>query len=147
MNQITEFLSSTSDPGATQRAASAKDDYVRVLNALYAQIKDWLKESIDANLVTGISAGEIQITEQLTGAYLAPEISFNAAATNIRLTPKGFFIIGANGRVDAHSNKGRHAMLIYVNNEWHLVNPTTGKTRSKLTESTFLDLLKYLVGS
>ena len=147
MNQITEFLSSNSDPDATQRAVSAKDDYIEVVGLLYAQVKEWLKESIEANLVTGISAGEIQITEQLTGAYLAPEMSFNAAATNIRLIPKGFFVIGANGRVDAHSSKGRHAMLVYVDNQWHLVNPTTRETLSTLTESTFLDLLKYLVGS
>lgn len=147
MNEISQFLSSQSNDAATTKAKSRAEQYLIATDDLYSHIETWLKDSIDNGFVSGLTRRSIDLMEQVSGSYGAPELTFNVATTTVRFVPKGANILGAEGRIDAQSSKGRHALIVLIDKKWHVVDPVHKQKRSELSESGFLELLKHLLGS
>lgn len=144
MNSITQYLESKKISTDFAAIESKKNEWIKALDTLYSQIKDWLGESIEQGAVTDFYSGEIQIVEERTGAYLVPEISFTTANTTIRFIPKGTYVISADGRVDVHATSGRSATLIVQKGQWFFINPGTHR-HPTFDEGTFLELLRFLL--
>jgi len=147
MNDISHFLSSQSDTAAVTKANTRAERYLSATDALYSRIESWLKDSIDSGFVTGFVRRPIPLMEQVSGSYSAPELVFSAATTSIRFIPKGANVMGAEGRIDAQSSRGRHALIVLIDGSWHFVDPVTKLKRSEMSESGFLELLKHLMGN
>src|SRR5437016_9153408 len=61
-----------------------------------------------------VRASLVQIEEELTGPYAVPSLEVSIPTkTDIRLVPKGIYLIGAKGRVDARSRLGTE-ILVWV---------------------------------
>lgn len=147
MNDISQFLSTQNDDQAVSMVKSRTDRYLAATEKLYSDIEAWLRDSIDRGFATGFTRRPIPLMEQISGTYNAPELMFNVGTTSIRFVPKGANIMGADGRVDAQSSKGRHALIVLTGGAWHLVDTATKRKQAELSEKEFLQLLKHLIGS
>jgi len=85
--------------------------YVARLQSLYSSVENWLRQrDPDATF----TVGEVELNERRTQRYVAPELTVRLAGRpEIRLIPKGIFMVGAQGRVDVQSELGRE-ILVWV---------------------------------
>jgi len=82
-----------------------KDTYLSFLDALYKDVKDFLKEYI-ANGKIIVTERQIEIDEEGTGKYTANLLEIVIGKHPVQLVPIGTQLIGCKGRVDMKGRKG-----------------------------------------
>ena len=84
--------------------------YERRINDLYDLVEKAVRRIDQATKV--VRTSPVQINEQLTGPYTVPSLEVSIPGKpGIRLVPKGIYIIGARGRVDARSRLGTQVLV------------------------------------
>ena len=87
------------------------DQYLSRLDDLYASVKDWL---LVCEPQARLRETTVELAEKLTGPYKAKSLEIGRPGkTAVRLVPRGMFMVGAHGRVDARSRLGRE-ILVWV---------------------------------
>lgn len=85
------------------------EQYHGRLDELYRSVADWVRSREPSAKFTETV---VELAEQSIGAYKAKSFEIaRPGKTAIRLIPKGIFIIGAHGRVDATSRLGREILV------------------------------------
>jgi len=87
------------------------EQYRSRLGDLYSTIKRWLQtREPDAAL----SESRVDLVEEAAGPYHVKSLELaRPGKPAIRFIPRGIFVVGAHGRVDAHSRLGRE-ILVWV---------------------------------
>jgi hypothetical protein len=88
-----------------------KNEWLDYLNALYANIEDFLKEYVDAGQLR-IIRKTIQIDEEQTGPYDAPQLVIGIGRKVIKVVPIGTFLVGTKGRVDVDGPTGNARLVL-----------------------------------
>lgn len=87
-------------------------DWKGELEALYNDLESWLNPS--ENSIQTLKT-DTTITEHLLGQYSVPALSVTIDdSTYLNFVPVGKHVIGARGRVDVISSKGKEATLILL---------------------------------
>jgi hypothetical protein len=85
--------------------------YLARLETLYGCVERWVRSREPA---TRFTRTDVELSEEFTGPYKAKSLEIaRAGRTAIRLIPRGIFMVGAHGRVDARSRLGRE-ILVWV---------------------------------
>ena len=96
---------------ATITKEQLRDEYLERVESLYEIIKEWMNQ---ADPSAGLSRDEVDVREQDIAPYQAPVLVIDRQDCNqVRLLPRGRWIIGAEGRVDMKSDLGTET-LVYV---------------------------------
>jgi len=97
-------------PGTIERSEEVAT-YRSRLDDLYGRVRTWIRSrQRDASF----SETVVELAEEATGPYKAKSLEIaRPGKPSIRLVPRGIFMVGAHGRVDARSRLGRE-MLVWV---------------------------------
>jgi hypothetical protein len=88
-------------------------EWLDYLNALYEQIKGYLKAYVESGTAK-IALRDIQLNEEFSGVYTASELILTIGRSTVTFTPIGTMLIGSKGRVDVQGPLGK-ARLALVN--------------------------------
>lgn len=107
-----EFISgrAVSGKGGVDWDARRKT-YVDALNALYAQIQEFLAEPL-AHGQAKLRREEREITENYLGTYVVDDLVLEVGAEHVRFVPRGRNIVGASGRVDVLGDGGDGTLVV-----------------------------------
>ena len=125
------------------------DEWISRIESLYEEIARWLRP-LEKKKYLSLRWKERSLEEEPFGEYKASSlvISFYNGRT-VALTPIGWFVVGAKGRVDADLGD-RHVMIVGSERteEWQLViDGTSPATTLPLTEENFEQLLEDYVST
>ncbi|HQU41791.1 MAG TPA: hypothetical protein PK867_03220, partial [Pirellulales bacterium] len=97
---------------AVQAIAMANvQTYLNRIDQLYADVRNWMA-ALEPS--ARFSESEIELAEQATGAYRAKRLEITRPGRHsLSLTPRGRYMVGAEGRVDVHGWLGRE-ILVWV---------------------------------
>jgi hypothetical protein len=87
------------------------EDWLQRLNALFAQIKDFLGDYISAGSIS-TTLETIELHEEFSGPYQAPKMLIRIGLQEIKLMPIGTMLIGSRGRVDVVGPAGSRRLLL-----------------------------------
>jgi hypothetical protein len=93
--------------------AGQRDEWLRYLEGLYAQIESFLKTYLSAGQVR-CEYRQINLNEDDIGSYTANQMVLHIGQQEITFTPVGTMLIGMKGRVDVLGTAGE-ARLFLVN--------------------------------
>lgn len=91
--------------------AAERDEWLKYLNALYAQVEEFLKEYVQADQVS-IRYDNVQLNEDYIGRYTARQMTLTIGRKTIWLEPVGTLLIGTKGRVDLVGPFGRVPLML-----------------------------------
>ena len=142
MGSLTDFLRQQKQAGRSRSEAKKLSEWRDALDVLFKQILSWLAEAEREKLIK-ISKSKVTLTEGTLSGYGAPCLILTAGAKTVKFRPKGFKIIGADGRVDMEFPNGTY-MLLYLSDKKRWVHGFGKRPADfpELTEELFVDLLK-----
>lgn len=110
-----EFVrSQQADAHATANWNEIRDEWLRHLDRLYRQIREFLKKYIDAGEIQ-IETSPLSMNEENIGLYTAPQITLRIGRKQVRFQPIGTLLIGSRGRVDVIGSGIASARLVLIN--------------------------------
>lgn len=98
-------------------AEEEKKKWINNINEIINNVRRWLEEPIKNNLVEIID-DKIEINEELLGKYKAPSLAIRSLWDTVYIKPIGRMILGAIGRIDILSTKGKYSILLTADNNW-----------------------------
>ena len=111
-------------------AKVSREDWVSDVDALYKLVEKYMGPYIKRGDVK-VSFGDIEINEELLGAYKIRRMNLAIGLQQVVFTPIGRIIIGAQGRVDLMGPTGKKK----------LVRVDKDATRPRISTSAFPDVL------
>lgn len=93
-----------------EKWVDVKAKWIEELDALYKEIKEWLKDAVEDGLLE-VTDKTVDLVEDELGHYQAPGIVVRFGEKYIEFRPGGRFVFGAKGRVDIRSDKGVVGLL------------------------------------
>ncbi len=143
MPKLSEFLQKQQATVHSVENAKKQEMWLAAVDALLKQLRTWLAD-VEAQSLLQVEADQISITEETTGAYTVPALTLTVPNTGkkVRVIPIGRTIIGADGRVDLKSSKGKY-VLLYLAEQKKWVHGVGGHPEDfpVLNEELFTDLL------
>ena len=122
-----------------------RQEWLETLKKFYDTIKLWLSEEKREGLLE-IEDRVVTLNEEYLGSYQAPALEIKALGQVISLKPVGRLIIGAQGRVDMESYKGKERFLFLSPEQgWAVLEERGKKTFTSLTKEVFEEILKGLL--
>ena len=115
------------------------------LNHLYGVIDDWLSELKEDGTVT-VSTEPKTLEEEDLGCYEANSLVIKVGPAKVTLEPLGTVILGAYGRIDIKGSKGSVMLVEPEWNDWQIAIRTPRLKTVPLTEDSFTDVLKEIMG-
>jgi hypothetical protein len=95
--------------------------WMDAVEQLYQQVTgELLAESITQGLVT-VSRDEKVIEEEYLGTYRVPELVLHVSGETVRFSPKGYNIIGAQGRIDLVGELDAMTLVLEPAGHWSIV--------------------------
>lgn len=109
------------------------DQYLSRLRDLYASVKEWVRA--DEPQAT-FAETSVDLAEEFTGPYKAGSLEIaRPGGIAVRLIPRGIFMVGAHGRVDARSRLGRE-ILVWVETDSSHIHVRVGQGDRTLEQVT-----------
>jgi len=85
------------------------NQYLSRLSDLYASVTAWVRAAEPGAQFT---RPRVELAEELTGQYSVESLEIaRPGKIAVRLIPRGIFMVGAHGRVDARSRLGREILV------------------------------------
>lgn len=100
-----------------------RDEWLRRLDELYGQIREFLKEYIDAGEIQP-DTSLISLNEENIGSYTAPQLTLKIGRKQVRFQPIGTLLIGSRGRVDVIGAGITEARLVLINKKFKHASDT-----------------------
>lgn len=151
MSDFTRFLINykEEEKGKKAETEGLKEEWIKAVSEFQDQIIGWLEEPVSLGLVI-FNQPEIEIAEERFGKYKTTELilNFSPSGVNVEVKPIARFIVGAIGRIDIFSNKGRYKVVRKnEDNKWYIIEPDeTGAEPFKLTPLNEVSLGRILTG-
>ncbi|MEX2301207.1 MAG: hypothetical protein WD733_09735 [Bryobacterales bacterium] len=122
-----------------------RQEWFDAVERLYRQVTDeLLADSIAQGLVT-VSRNEKVIEEEYLGTYSVSELVLDVSGENVRFSPKGRNIIGANGRVDLVGELDVMTLILEPNGHWDIVLSRVPRHAVALDRKTLTDALRRVM--
>lgn len=147
MSGLSSFLRKKKEEMQSQEKdwEKIRKEWLENLKQFYDTIKSWLKEELNEGLLE-IEDFTVTLNEEYLGRYIAPALIIKALDQIISLKPVGRLIIGARGRVDMESYRGKEIFLFLSPEQgWVLLEERGQKGFSVLTKEIFEEALKGLL--
>jgi hypothetical protein len=122
-----------------------RQEWIDAVERLYRQNTDeLLADSIAQGLVT-VSRNEKVIEEEYLGTYSLSELVLDVSGENVRLSPKGRNIVGANGRVDLVGELDVVSLILEPAGHWDIVLSRVPRHVVALDRKTLADALRRVM--
>ncbi|QAT40531.1 hypothetical protein [Clostridium sp. JN-9] len=122
-------------------AEEEKKKWINSVNEIVSNIKSWLDEPVKNKLVE-VTDEEIEINEELLGKYKIKSLIIRSLWDTIYIRPIGRMILGAVGRIDILSTKGKYSILLTIDNGW--IVKVDGVYKA-FDEEVFSEILKVMM--
>jgi hypothetical protein len=96
---------------------AVRDEWLRRLDELYSQIREFLKKYIDAGEIQ-LETSSISLNEENIGSYTAQQLTLKIGRKQVRFQPIGTLLIGSRGRVDVIGAGITEARLVLINKKF-----------------------------
>lgn len=121
-----------------------RDRYVAAVNSLYDQIKEMLSEVID-DQKADLQKRQKQLTESYIGTYAVDDLVLLIGDEQVRFSPRGRNIAGAEGRVDVVGERAEAALILGADG-WAFVQSRQPKlTVVPLNQGTLAEVLRVVM--
>lgn len=123
-----------------------KLEWLADLDQLFKDIREWLDPGVQEGLIT-IHDGDVGLSEEYLGAYVAPRLRVAMAAKVVDVVPVGTLIIGAAGRVDLTCG-GRTAVILRTGSrQWKFRSAAANATDGyvDVTDESFSEAIRELI--
>ncbi len=131
-------------PAKVVDTTAKRDAYLRRLEDLYATIRGYLTEAQRRGLARVTAGGSVTLSEPGVDPYQAPVLYVDVGSRRVRFSPKGFAVIGAEGRVDVDAGE-KIAMLVHLKSGWAFARRQPRVASFALTESSFAEAMDQLL--
>ncbi|HVA45937.1 MAG TPA: hypothetical protein VNH11_06075 [Pirellulales bacterium] len=122
-----------------------RDKYVAAVNALYEQMQGMLAEAIGQNSVS-LQRREKQLSESYIGTYAIEDLILRIGDEQVRFSPRGRNIAGAEGRIDVVGERGEAILILRDDSGWGFVQSRQPKvTVVPFDESTLAEVLRLVM--
>lgn len=122
-------------------ADEEKKKWINSVNEIFSNIRIWVEEPIKNNLVEIIDE-EVEINEERLGKYKISSLAIRSLWDTVYIRPIGRMILGAIGRVDILSTKGKYSILLTVDKGWIVKLDGVYKV---FNEESFTEILKVMM--
>lgn len=122
-------------------AEEEKKKWINSVNEIFRNIRMWVEEPIKNNLVEIIDE-EVEINEERLGKYKISSLAIRSLWDTVYIRPIGRMILGAIGRVDIYSTKGKYSILLTVDKGWVVKIDGVYKV---FNEESFAEILKVMM--
>lgn len=117
-----------------------RTSYLKAVEGLYSLIQAALGVPIEEGTVR-LRRRPKDLTEDYIGTYAVDDLLLLIGAEQVRFSPRGWNVLGAEGRVDVVGERGELS-LILRDSAWGLVQSRQPELRvARLDESTLADVL------
>lgn len=122
-----------------------RDQWLQSVRRLYETIEEWLHDLKEDGTVT-ISYQTRSLSEEHVGEYETECMVIHVGSERIALEPLGTIIVGAYGRIDLRGSNGNVMLVEPEWKDWQIATRTPRLTKIPLTEESFTDVLKGIMG-
>ncbi len=143
MSALDDLVSDKLDKALVQRRV---DDWANRLADLLSDAVEWLPPGWSVSRREKISMHEELMQRHKVSSTLVPSLTLtDEAGREAGLTPRGLWIIGANGRVDFHAPNGDYVIVDRAENfeppNWEIAPRDRRERRASFDRTTFRDAL------
>ena len=110
---------------------------------LYRQVRAWLDPLVADGLVR-FKIQKSSIDEEPVGQYKVDILRLYVGSQEVVFYPKGFMIVGAEGRVDIRGHMGIRS-IIFGNGQWSAVERAVKLKVILFNEQSFQDILSEVM--
>jgi hypothetical protein len=122
-----------------------RDKYVAAVAALYAQIEAMLADAIGQKTVM-VQRRAKALTENYIGTYSVDDLILLIGGEQVRFSPRGRNIAGAEGRIDVIGDRGEAILILQSGGQWGFVQSRQPKiTVIPFSEATLADVLRLVM--
>jgi hypothetical protein len=122
-----------------------RDKYLADIASLYAQVERILAKPIKQKVVT-IQRREKKLTENYIGTYSVEDLILLIGNEQVRFSPRGRNVVGANGRIDVLGERGEVSLIVQPGSRWGFVQSRQPTLRIvPFDEASFADVLKIVM--
>ncbi|MBP2033787.1 hypothetical protein J2Z42_002494 [Clostridium algifaecis] len=122
-------------------AEEEKKKWINSVNEILSNIKKWIEEPVKNRLVEIIDE-KVEINEERLGKYKISSLAIRSLWDTVYIRPIGRMILGAIGRIDILSTKGKYSILLTIDNGW--VVKLDGVYKN-FNEESFATILKVMM--
>lgn len=124
---------------------SRRQSYLDAVEELYRQIEEILAESIRQGLVA-VRRRPKPLTESFIGNYSVDDLILVIGDEQVRFSPRGRNIAGAEGRVDVIGERQEVTLVLQKDVGWGVVESRQPRLRIEpLSESTLSEVLRLVM--
>lgn len=98
-------------------ADEEKKKWINSVNQILNNIRKWVEEPVKNNLIEIIDE-EVEINEERLGKYKISSLVIRSLWDSVYIRPVGRMILGAIGRIDILSTKGKYSILLTIDSGW-----------------------------
>ncbi|RMD04331.1 hypothetical protein D9O40_02470 [Clostridium autoethanogenum] len=98
-------------------AEEEKKKWINSVDEILSNIKKWIEEPVKNHLVEIIDE-KVEINEERLGKYKISSLAIRSLWDTVYIRPIGRMILGAIGRIDILSTKGKYSILLTIDNGW-----------------------------
>ena len=137
----------TSDAVDAEHVRRRVEDWEARLNGLYAMIGEWLPDGWEARRGVSVVMHETMMQRFGVEAKRLPTLELHGRAGRVfRLTPRGLWIIGNNGRVDLKGDGSHYIVIDMADNfeepNWEVSRDDRRSDREAVTREWLRRLLQ-----
>jgi hypothetical protein len=107
--------------------AAKRDAWIKAVNALYHTIADEYLGAAKNDVE--ITLNQVEAAEKYVGGYRIPQLVLKVGDEQVFFTPVGINVVGAQGRIDVHGDRGTATIIWRGDGDWSIVVSRAPKLR------------------
>ncbi len=145
---LTELLEKKKAQAAKGKAVNwdaLRDTYLAAIDNLYHQVESAFSEAIQDKTIV-LEQRPKQLSENLIGTYAVNDLLLLIGDEQVRFSPRGRNIAGAEGRVDVVGEGGEAILILQPGSSWAVVQSRQPKLQTApFDESSLADVLQQVM--
>ncbi len=122
-----------------------RDKYLNAVEQLYKQIESILSEAVQDRTIT-LSRRNKSLSEDFIGTYAVADLVLLIGDEQVRFSPRGRNIAGAEGRVDVVGERGEAILIAQPDSSWAFVQSRQPKLQVvPFDETTLAEVLQQVM--
>lgn len=122
-----------------------RDTYLAGVDRLYQQIESAFSEAVRDKTIV-VERRPKQLSENFIGTYAVNDLLLLIGDEQVRFSPRGRNIVGAEGRVDVVGERGEAILILQSDSNWAVVQSRQPKLRTAaFDESSLAEVLQQVM--
>lgn len=122
-----------------------RNNYLAAVEGLYQQIAQIFAEPIADNAIT-LDRRKKDLTENYIGTYSVDDLLLRVGDEQVRFSPRGRNVVGAEGRVDVIGERGEAILVLQQDGGWAIVRSRQPMLQvAPLDEAAFAEMLSLVM--